>query len=256
MDKLTQEALRKSDQETLPGFIEPISSQGSEGGTTPFSLQGGRKIGPSGPGVAPVSPFRSPEGAEALRMSGIYGLFFENSSASVALQQSLENKLLQRMAAYGSMEYDLIWSRWDMPSGPPICALRGLTRHISDNDCSGWATPDCNNHRDGTILRESAKEFLAQGKSHSMSLHHQAAGWATPSAWDCQGSHGGGQGASLRSDAQEVVHGNRRGLLGDKMEKRGALNPDLPRWLMGFQAEWGKSAPMATRSSRKSRQSS
>ena len=43
--------------------------------------------------------------------------------------------------------------------------------------------------------------------------------WATPSAWDSVGSHGGGQGRSLRTD----VHG-----------QGGQLNPDWVCWLMGW----------------------
>ncbi len=43
--------------------------------------------------------------------------------------------------------------------------------------------------------------------------------WATPSAWDSVGSHGGGQGRSLRTD----VHG-----------QGGQLSPDWVCWLMGW----------------------
>ena len=31
--------------------------------------------------------------------------------------------------------------------------------------------------------------------------------WGTPNAADCQGSHGGGQGKSLRTDISDVKHG-------------------------------------------------
>jgi hypothetical protein len=37
-------------------------------------------------------------------------------------------------------------------------------------------------------------------------------------------------------------------------EINGPLNPNLPRWLMGFPPEWSNAAPTATPSSRKSRQ--
>lgn len=35
----------------------------------------------------------------------------------------------------------LTWKTWDMPQREPICALRASTRRTSDNDCSGWPTP-------------------------------------------------------------------------------------------------------------------
>ena len=39
-----------------------------------------------------------------------------------------------------------------------------------------------------------------------------------------------------------------------EMTSTGRLNPEHSRWLMGYPAEWGKSAPTAMPSSRKSRQ--
>src|SRR3990167_5822756 len=46
---------------------------------------------------------------------------FIGSSPSANLQRALENKLRVCLAGNGWPEYDLTWSEWDMPSGPPIC---------------------------------------------------------------------------------------------------------------------------------------
>lgn len=70
----------------------------------------------------------------------IFGQSSSDSSRSVALQRSLESKLHQRLDAHGSPEYGLIWKRWDMESGPPICALRGSARRTSGSASGGWQT--------------------------------------------------------------------------------------------------------------------
>lgn len=239
---------KRSGHPTFLGFDAPTSSQGLEAGNSLSRSQAGPRIAPSGPAVAPVSLFHKPEGAEALLTSGTCGLFGEDSSPSAVLQRSLESRLIQRMAAYGSIEYALTWKRWAMPSGPPICALRALRHRTSGRDFIGWPSPM---GRDG---KHAGKD--RPNRTGGPSLAQLTAGWATPNAWDSQGSHGGGQGASLRTDAQMAVHGTKRSGSPAGTEKRGALNPDLARWLMGFPAEWDACAPMATPSSPSSRLSS
>jgi len=54
---------------------------------------------------------------------------------------------------------------------------------------------------------------------------------ATPSAWDCQGTHGGGQGKSLRTDIREV-----NGEAGTKTGLK--LQPNFVEWMMGFPQNW------------------
>ncbi|MCM0760486.1 hypothetical protein M7775_18185 [Sporomusa sphaeroides DSM 2875] len=53
--------------------------------------------------------------------------------------------------------------------------------------------------------------------------------WATPSAQDCQGSHGGGQHSSLRTDIYNVKK---------KTGETGQLNPDWVECLMNFPIGW------------------
>src|SRR3546814_13202600 len=55
----------------------------------------------------------------------------------LSLHGALPCGLRRRMAASGSPEYVLTWKHWDMPSGPPICALRARAPRTSDHDCGG-----------------------------------------------------------------------------------------------------------------------
>jgi hypothetical protein len=52
---------------------------------------------------------------------------------------------------------------------------------------------------------------------------------ATPAAADCQGSHGGGQGKSLRTDMHQYKA---------ETGERGTLNPSFVCRMMGFPDEW------------------
>jgi hypothetical protein len=121
------------------------------------------------------------------------GPLFTTSSPSAALQSSLENRLRARLAGNGSPEYALTWRPQDMPSGPPICALRAAARRISDSDCSGWPTPTGEAGKDESAeawLSRKARQYeIAPGKgigSGSLHVIAQAAGWATPTKTDAE----------------------------------------------------------------------
>jgi hypothetical protein len=65
------------------------------------------------------------------RMSATFGPLFEPPSPSAALQLSLENRLHQRMAAFGSPEYDLTWKHWGYVVGAAdLCAAGVSAPHI------------------------------------------------------------------------------------------------------------------------------
>ena len=136
------------DPQTLLDIPNATSSPVLGDGDEPFTLQVSMFTGyaivsevNSGRHLCRVnlSPSRVKEGES--RTNATFGLFSENSSPSANLQSSLESRLRQEMAGNGSLEYDLTWKHWDMPSGPPICALRASTRLISDNGSTGWLTP-------------------------------------------------------------------------------------------------------------------
>lgn len=238
---------KKSNHPMLPGMNNAISSQVSEAGLLRSSSQGGQKIDQSGPAAAHASHFHRPAGAEALRMSATSGLFGENLSPSAFLQRSLESKLLLRMAEYGSIVHELTWKRWDMPSGPQICALRASVLRISGKGFGGWLSPGHTTR--GSAYRNPQKALARARSGHRINLEDQAvlAGWCSPSAQD----HSRGNKPPRATDtgvplSQQVAWTG----------SRGSLNPELARWLMGFPEGWSNYAPTAMRSCRSSRQSS
>ena len=85
------------------------------------------------------------------------------------------------MDVNGSPEYDLTWSHWDMPSGPPICRLRGWPRRTSVSVCFGWPTTEPT--PPGTTPSESdpTKESPSQSEEKE---EIPLAGYPTPTAAD------------------------------------------------------------------------
>ena len=279
---------------------------------------------------------------------------------SSELQQSLEKSLHRRLSVYGSMEYELTWKRWAMPSGAPICRLRAWGRPTSDNasggsqmdgwrtptsaiteakpegtklhgrtpadpqvgladqaQAAGWPTPNAGPQNDTDSKWQQRREALAKkygnnGFGMTLGMAASLAGWATPRANDAEkrgeiapdprsglpaqtvgwntpratdGTNGGPNqsGGALPHDAaiagwgtpraphggqmqmppsgersrlENQVHGLTTSSLPAPTESRGALNPELPRWLLGFPATWSAFAPTGTRSRSRSRPNS
>lgn len=82
-----------------------------------------------------------------------------------------------------------------MPSGPPICALRAAARRISDNDCSGWPTPDASAMNVGAdpqahlarIDRIKATGINGNGAGLTLGIAAALSGWPTPKQQDITG---------------------------------------------------------------------
>lgn len=192
-----------------------ISSQGSEDGRSLSGSPDGQTNAPPGPVHVPVSRFRSRDSRKAMPTNDTSGPLFTVLSKSAALQRSLENRLRARMGGNGSPEYVLTWKTWDMPAGPPICALRASARHTHGNGCIGWPTLI---KRDGATLLRARRAPNATGTE--------------PMAW-------------VGGLVTGIVTENRPGL---QMEVPVGLNPVWASWLMGFPAEWTQSAPSEMRS--------
>ena len=188
-----------SDRVTSPDMFSVISLPVSVAGRSRSDTPDGPKTGPYGPDPAPASLSASQALEKGLMTKDTYGRFGDGSSISATLQSSLENRLRVRMEGRGSPLYALTWKHWDMPSGPPICALRARAPRTSGNDLSssdkGWATPRSvqSGHSTGNPKRAFDWKSRIEDQVY-------LASWPTPNAQD--GPKGGpSQGADRLSAA-------------------------------------------------------
>ena len=160
------------------------------------------------------------------------------------------------------------WSDWVTALRQECLRRRKLARATRENGCSSWLTPHGMIGMDSTGKEAHGGEFAKQattwrtarsndwkggvtrdqGSSRAETdffLPDQVNQWATPASADCQGSHGGGQVRSLRTDIAEkssppdLATSNPGGeSLLNTPTSRPQLNPDFVEWLMGVPHGW------------------
>jgi hypothetical protein len=148
----------------------------------------------SGPARALASPLAQPGSSVAARMLATYGLRSSASSASVALQQSLANKLAERLDSRGSTMFALTWRAKDTPQRRQICRLAASALTTSGKGCTGLPhtlpTPsDTSNHGKSHVAGRldewggSSNPFRGTeiGKVHSPGFELWVMGY--PAAW-------------------------------------------------------------------------
>ena len=235
------------EQLTLFGTINATSSQASADGVSRSGSQAGPTIGPSGPARARASLSASQAKAPEPTTPDTSGPSSLSSSASADLQRVLASKLRQRLEGIGSPLYALTWKAWDMPSGPPICALRASARRTSGSGCSGsgWGTPRCS---DGVIYGSAMPPSGPMGR---LELQALLVGWATPATRDWKDT-GDLSTSMVRQDGRPRMDTVPRQAFGATAngspaptERTGRLSVDLPRWLMGYPEEWEEAAKEA-----------
>jgi hypothetical protein len=187
MDTLTKGALKMSHPIFLKSTPNATSSQASESGAIPCDSQGGPMIDQSGqdPALANLSARQAKE--RGLLTSGTYGQRSITSSASAALQSSLENKLRAATALSGSTLYKLTWKERATPAQRSISALRASVPRTSDRDCIGWPTPqtmDTLPPKTGAVLERAKK----MGGCSNLREHVILASWSTPTTRDWKDS--------------------------------------------------------------------
>src|SRR5690606_2422945 len=253
-------------QQTLWDTPNVTSSQESAAGRMPSGSPDGPTTGPYGPdpALASLTPRQALEAGMTTR--GPYGGHGVGSSTSVDLQLSLASRLRALMDVDGSPEYELTWSQWDMPWGPPIFRLRASARRISGKGFGlspkGWTTPQAH---DGSPRGRGQK--ARHGTKHGcadLNRDAQMAGWRTPSGSDGEGGtmdipmamrEGYTPKLKLRDQAP-LASGAMQSGSPAPTERRGALNPALSLWLMGYPDEWLSCGVRAMQSSRRLRRCS
>ncbi|OMZ64546.1 methyltransferase [Burkholderia pseudomallei] len=165
-----------------------ISSQASASGPTRF-------VAPDGPtidlfGRVPVRANLSPRQAKdlGLMMSGTCGLRGTGSSASAALQSSLESRLRARLSTLGSTLFKLTWKRWTTPMGVSRFRLRASVLRTSATGRTGWPTPTAALAEKG--VRTFERGLMEAMRNHGPDLAAAAclAGWPTPTVGNAEGS--------------------------------------------------------------------
>lgn len=127
-----------------------------------------------------------------------------------------------------------------------------------------WNTPRATdgsnggpNQANGALSADAAKAAWSTPRANKWGFpdahgsHEAPAPWATPTSNNSTGAGTSGRmgGENLQTQASGTLPTGSNA----PTEKRGQLNPEHSRWLMGYPAEWGSCGAMAMQSCRKSR---
>lgn len=165
-------------QRTFLDIDNATSSPESEDGHLHCDSLDGQTTGTAGQALAPASHSQSPESEQDKPTSGTSGPISSVSSASAALQASLESKLKARFALGGSMEYSETWKEKVTPAGRRYWAHTASARRTSGKDFTGvlegWPTPNAMEGGSTSRGGDRKDEMLIGGLVHGLT------GWPSP----------------------------------------------------------------------------
>ncbi len=131
---------------------------------------------------------------------------------------------------------------------------------------ASWATPAARDYRSDRGQKTDAEQYGTKGRPLPSMPGAAMAGWLSPTACSPNSLRGSGQHPDKRREGGHAVNLQDQVLLADSgtiasgscapTEKRGQLNPDHSRWLMGYPAVWGSCGAMAMQLIRKLRRRS
>lgn len=157
-----------------------ISSQASVSGPMRFAAPAGQMIDLFGP-VPALANLSARQARElGLMTSGTFGRTSSTSSASAALQRSLESRLQAATRILGSTLYKMTWKEWDTGSGRSRFRLRASVLRTSVTGSTGWPTPTAALADKGVRTFEGG--LLEAMRNHGPDLATAACltGWNTP----------------------------------------------------------------------------
>jgi hypothetical protein len=135
-------------------------------------------------GLVPAPANLSARQAKELGLltSGTYGRHSTTSSASAALQSSLESRLRVKTSSLGSTLYKMTWKAWDTGSGRSRSRLRASVLRISATGSTGWPTPTCGSPNSLRGKGQDPEKRKAGGHSVNLQDAVTLCGWPTPMA--------------------------------------------------------------------------
>jgi hypothetical protein len=212
-----------SNRTNFEALCNATSLLASGAGHMHFDWPRGTTLDLFGPDHAPASPSAAPEPGKASQTQGTCGQHGATLSPSDALQSSLESNL--RALLNGSDWCVVTWKPWTTPWGQCLSKPRA-----SEHNSSGTAI--------GLLPALTTRHNLLSPSMQKWPLHRRLMPALTARDW--KSSSPGTQGNS-RPLSEHIP---------------GPINPMWAASHMGYPAEFIRCAPLATRSSRKSRRPS
>ena len=195
------------DQMSLLDIPSATFSPELESGPSRCVPVAGPTTAPSGP--APVLASLSARQAKAMGLltSGTYGPPSTTSSASAALQKSVESRLRAKLSMLGSTLYTLTWKPWVTPSGVSRFRLRASVRRTSGTETTGpagWPTPAASDGVGGKGFRPGVSMTGRMPDGSKVTMDLSASVKLAMSGWPSPGS------AVIDAKAVPPIMGNRK----------------------------------------------